>query len=135
MNNIVEVRDIGTSGGIIVDLPPNFFDTSITINRQVARVIRTTGRKLPKTLVGRAVIQYDYSLVAAGVTPSWTFNSRQTFTLDGQDVDFVDKRTVPTIGQYQGWVAAGSYIIAEDDTFGRWRGNIYEKRTTKVVAL
>lgn len=134
MNNFVAVRDIGPSG-IITDLPPNFFDASITGIRQVARAARTYGRAQAQTLVGRAIIEYAYAMITPNVTPVFTFNSRQTFTRNGQEVDFIDTWTSPTLIDYAAMVSAGSYFNAEDDTWSRWLGNIYEKRTVKVVAL
>ncbi len=135
MNNFVLVRDASPNGGAIVDLPPNFFDPSITVTRQIARAIKSSGRPETKTMVGRAVIEYSYALVTPAVTPVFTFNARQTFTLDGAEVDFVNLRTSPSISTYAGWISAGSYFNAEDDTWARWKGNIYERRSVKVVAL
>ena len=135
MNNIVNVHEIGPSGGIIADLPSNFFDGSITVTRQVARAIRTTGRATSKAMVGRAVVEYNYSIITPNVTPDLSFSSRQTFTLAGQEVDYVNAQTTPSISTYSGWVASGAYFLAEDETWARWLGNIYEKRTVKVVAL
>lgn len=135
INNLVEVREIGLSGGIIADLPPNFFDATITVTRQIARAIRTTGRAQAKTLVGRAAIDYSYVLITPAVTPVFTFNSRQAFTLDGQEVDYVNSKTVPSISTYAGYVSGGTFFYAEDDTWARWLGNIYEKRSVRVVAL
>lgn len=135
INNIVEVREIGPSGGIVADLPPNFFDPTITVTRQVARAIRTSGRPTAKTLVGRAVIEYNYAMITPNVTPVFTFSSRQTFTLDGQEVDYVNARTSPSLSTYAGWVSGGTFFNAEDDTWSRWLGNIYERRSVRVVAL
>lgn len=135
INNIVEVREIGPSGGIIADLPPNFFDSTITVTRQIARAIRTTGRAQAATLVGRAVVEYSYAMITPNVTPVFTFTARQTFTLDGAEVDYVNARTLPTIATYAGWVSGGTFFNAEDDTWARWLGNIYEKRSVRVVAL
>jgi len=134
MNSFVAVRDIGVSG-IITDLPPNFFDPSITGVRYVARAARTYGRSQPQTLVGRAIIEYQYVLITPNVTPVFTFNSRQTFTRNGQEVDFIDTWTVPTIIDYASLISTGGFFNAEDDTWARWLGNIYEKRSVKVVAL
>jgi len=135
LNNIVEVREIGISGGVIADLPPNFFDSTITVTRQIARAIRTTGRPNSQTLVGRAVIEYSYAMVTPAVTPVFTFAARQTFLLNGQEVDYVNAQTSPSISDYSSWITNKTFFNAQDDTWGRWLGNIYEKKTTKVVAL
>jgi hypothetical protein len=135
MNSFVEVRDTGISGGAIVDLPANFFDPSITIARQIARVVRTAGRQAAKTLVARTVVEYNYAQIAANVTPSFTFDTRQTFLLNGAEVDYVNAQTVPSLSTYGSWVSAGTFILAEDETWSRWLGNIYEKKRVQVVAV
>lgn len=40
----------------------------------------------------------------------------------------------PDVTTYQGWVTAGTEIVAEDSVIRRWRGNIYERVTRYVVA-
>lgn len=129
----VYVRDYANSG-LITDINSAFI--SSTYSKEVARVNRASaGRAAPVDLVGRAVIQYDYILVTPNVTPVFTFNTRQKFTVDAQEVDYVSQFTSPTSASYAAMVTSGSYFRVEDDTWARWMGNIYEKRSAQVVAL
>lgn len=135
MNNLVAVRDYSYTSGIICDYAPNFFDPSITVTRQIAEVVRKSGRARPKTMVGRAVQQYDYVMITPNVTPVFTFNASQKFTVNGEEVNYVSYQTVPSVDTYNSWVTNGTFFTAEDDTWTRWRGNIYEKKQTRIVAL
>lgn len=128
----VYVRDYAPNG-IIVDLDPNFLSTSATA-RTVARGTFTTGRQFPLDANARVWVQYTYTLCAAGAAPSVAFNSRQKFTKNGEEVNFVAGDTSPTSASYLAWITAGTTYRIEDDGWARWVGNIFEVRTTAVVA-
>jgi len=52
----------------------------------------------------------------------------------GTVTDNLAATTLPTSAQYYEIFKAGGYINAEDETFERWRGNIYERKIIQVVA-
>lgn len=132
----VYVRDYSL-GGIITDSVPELLsNTSITI-LQVARAYFDAGRQFPLAVAARADVDYNYVLAAAGSAPSFTLQGRQKFVLaTGEEVKFVSRETIPTALTYLSWIASTTvaHIVAEDDQWSRWMGNIYEQRTVKVYA-
>lgn len=132
---LVVVRE-QVNGGLLTDINSSFIAT--TYNKAVARVTRSSGtiaRPAPLEIVGRAIVECSYTLVTAGVTPDFTFQSRQKYLYGTEQVDYVSEYTSPTAASYAAMVSSGSYLIAEDDTWTRWMGNIYEKKTTSILAL
>lgn len=121
--------------GLVVDLNQPY--VSATYTRAAARITQTSARYLQGPIVARAVEEFTYALMSPNVTPSFTFNSRQRFLLNtsGEEVQYVSTETTPTAASYLQWISDGTFIYAEDDAWGRWRGNIYVKRSLKVPAL
>ena len=50
----------------------------------------------------------------------------------GVQVDTLTTTTSPTEFEYTILINTGAYINAEDESFERWRGNIYERKTIRV---
>jgi hypothetical protein len=119
------------------DLPyhPGFASGS---NQAVASVTQSGGRELPTTIITRAEVLYEYYL--PGVTPNIAtpedipIDTLFEITLNGFRVSFVSDATVPDTLTYLGFVASKTLLTAED-TFQRWRGNIYERRRVRFLPL
>lgn len=77
-----------------------------------------------------ATFEYSYSRTAITADEPLMFYDNAT----GDYAEALNNDTTPTNATYQGWVAAGTLVIAES-VVSLWRGDIMEKRTVKVRAI
>ena len=81
-----------------------------------------------------STILYTYEKLATATDASSFAEKFVVLNSVGTVTENLAGTTLPTSEQYYEIFKEGGYINAEDETFERWRGNIYERKIIQVVA-
>lgn len=81
------------------------------------------------------------SIIGGVFAPTYAAGSTNDLAT-GTDTDFIwDPAsfggiipTIPSRTTYQGWITAGTEVVAEASQLSRWKGNIYQRQTKYVIA-
>lgn len=81
-----------------------------------------------------SVISFSYEKIADPLNIADLETKFKVYTTSGVVTDTLSSSTNPSSVDYTKKVGRWDYINAENQSFERWKGNIYERRTIKVVA-
>lgn len=126
VNVVVPNRTTGTTPTI--DGNPNGTRTSYAVLRS------SYGDRDPFTKSSSSILTVTYEKVSDPSTISSLATSQVVVTSGGAITDTATNSTIPTALEYTRFITQGTYINAEDESFERWKGNIYERRIIKVLA-
>lgn len=112
----------------------------ITANYRFIGIAFSANRRDPFSETVDAEIQHDYYLpgVTTGITtiddiPSVS-RQKYVLTASGYEILYLTTTTTPTRAAYEALVTAGTKIVAEDSSRGRWMGNIIERQVLRLKA-
>lgn len=124
-------------------------DIGGSISYQFPGLFKTTTLRLPFTWTVACRISLVYYLVGTG-TPyptvlSLPVTQRTRYYIGsisggvGTDVEtlasgFSILPSTPTTETYQGWISAGTQVVAESTQFSLWQGNIWQSATKYITA-